>query len=92
MFATMISVFRLAQSRYRLGYVGTPTRHIWVHLATASFREIPVTGIKEPRRIRRSKRNVLKVNHGLLGEYRGVVLILEYMQHNLRRGMLFIKL
>jgi hypothetical protein len=75
----MINVFRLAQSRYRPVYVGTPTRRIWVHLVTASFREIPVTGIKDPRRTRLSKRNVLKVNHASLGEYRGVMLIVEYL-------------
>jgi len=78
MFATMISVFRLAQSRYPPVYVGTPTRRIWVHLATASSREIPVTGIKESRRISLSKRNVLKVNHALLGGYGSVILMLEH--------------
>jgi hypothetical protein len=76
MFAIMISVFRLAQSRYQPVYVGTPTRRIWVHLVTALFQEIPVTGIRESRRISLSKRNVLKVNDALLGGYGGVILIL----------------
>ena len=79
LFGTMINVFRLAQSRYRPVYVGTPTRRIWVHLATASFREIRVTGIKERRRIRLWKRNVLKVYDALLGDCRGMMLILEYL-------------
>lgn len=92
MFATMISVFRLAQSRYQPVYVGTPTRRIWVHPVTALFQEIPVTGIKESRRISLSKRNVLKVNDAFLDGYGRVILILQYLKHNLKRGMLFIKL